>query len=241
MNYQRILLIAATIVFGHQFPLKAQESTNPATNTFGNAFDPPNSDRPLATKGGAARGEECLAGMQNSPVPLTPILPAIEQRLTLASHPTFFINLPPTSAKQVFFKIRDRNEDYEYTTILPITGKGGVTSVTLPPDAPALETGQTYQWFLAVMCQEQLKPDSPMVQGSVKRVTTIISSSEPIKAITQLEKAEMYAQGEIWYETISILAQLREEQPEDSNLFTIWEKLLTSVGLEGLAQAEFVD
>lgn len=42
----------------------------------------------------------------------------------------------------------------------------------------------------------------------------------------------------IWYETISILAQLREEQPEDSNLFSIWETVLTSVGLESLAQAE---
>ena len=41
----------------------------------------------------------------------------------------------------------------------------------------------------------------------------------------------------IWYETISILDQLREEQPEDSNLFSIWETVLTSVGLESLAQA----
>ncbi len=48
----------------------------------------------------------------------------------------------------------------------------------------------------------------------------------------------MYVEAGIWDETISILAQLREEKPDDSNLFSIWEKVLTSVGLESLAQAE---
>ncbi len=238
---KKILLIAATAVVFTQLPLKAEESKNVSFKSFADAFEPPMRDKPLATSGGASRGEECLLEVEQSQIPLTPILPAIEQRLTVASHPTFLINLPPTSAKQVFFKIEDHNQDYEYTTILPITGKEGIIRVTLPPDAPALETGQEYQWFLALMCKGSLKPDSPMVQGSVTRVPVTIASSEQFTTMTQLQQAEIYAEAGIWYETISILAQLREEKPEDSKLFSIWEQVLSSVGLKNLAQAELVD
>ena len=241
MNHKRILSIAITIVFLTQLPLNAQESKNSYLTSFKGAFDPPMRDKPLATQGGASRGEQCISVASDSKAIISPILPAPSQRLTVVSHPTFLAHFPKTSAKKVFLRIKDHSEEYDYTTELPITGQGGIISVTLPPDAPALETGQTYQWLLAVICEDQLRPDSPMVQGSVKRVSTTITSSEPIKAMTQLQQAAMYAEEGIWYETISILAQLREEQPEDSNLFLIWEKLLTSVGLESLAQAELVD
>ncbi len=46
--------------------------------------------------------------------------------------------------------------------------------------------------FLALMCQGQLKPDSPVIQASVKRVSTTITSSKQIKARYQLEQAQMY-------------------------------------------------
>ncbi|MDJ0536016.1 MAG: DUF928 domain-containing protein [Xenococcaceae cyanobacterium MO_207.B15] len=51
---------------------------------------------------------------------------------------------------------------------------------------------KTYQWFLALMCQGILKPDSPVVQGSVKRVSTTITSSEQFQTMKRLEKAQMY-------------------------------------------------
>ncbi len=238
---KKILLIAATTLILTQVPLKAEQSNNASFKSFADAFEPPMRDKPSVTSGGASRGDKCLLEVEQSQVPLTPILPAIEQRLTVASHPTFFINLPLTSAKQVFFRIEDHNQDYEYTTILPITGKEGIIRVTLPPDAPPLEIKEEYQWFLAIMCQGRLKPDSPMVQGSVTRVPTTIASSEQFTTMTQLQQAETYAQAGIWYETLSLLAQLREQKPQDSNLLSIWEKVLTSVGLENLAEAELVD
>lgn len=188
MNSHKILSIAATIVFLTPFPVKAQEKI-PHWEV---AFSTSNQDNPSATQEGKARCQRCFKNPE-SQVPLTSILPVIDQRLTVASHPTFLINLPETFAKQVFFKIEAHNEEYEYTTILPITGQKGIMRVTLPPDAPALETGQTYQWFLVLMCQDKLKPDSPAVQGSVKRVSTTMTSSEQFQAMSQLQQAAIYA------------------------------------------------
>jgi len=240
MKYYKILSILATIVFLSPLTVKAQEKTTVNKN-WEDAFSSSNQGKPGATKGGASRGGECMAELTNSEVDLTPILPAPSQRLTLASHPTLLAYFPETSAERVYLRIKNHNQEYDYATILPITGQGGIIRVTLPPDAPALEKGQNYQWFLALMCQGVLKPDSPTVHGSLTRVSTNSTSLEQIKAMTQLERAQMYAEAGIWYETISILAQLRKEKSEDSNLFSIWEKVLSSVGLESLAQVELID
>ena len=240
MNYYKILSILATIVFLAPFPVKAQEKTV-ANQNWETAFSSSNQGKPGVTKGGASRAGECMAEVTNSKVDLTPILPAPSQSLTSASHPTFLAHVPSTSADKVYLRIKNHNEEYDYATVLPITGQGGIIRLTLPSEAPALEKGQNYQWFLALMCQGVLKPDSPTVEGSLTRVSTKITSSEQIKAMSQLEQAQMYAEAGIWYETISILAQLRKEKSEDSNLFSIWEKVLSSVGLESLVQVELID
>lgn len=240
MNYYKILSIVATIIFLTPISVNAESKTIVNQN-WEDAFSSSNQGKPGATKGGAARAGNCLAELSNSEVILTPILPVPSQRLTLASHPTLLAYLPSTSAERVYLRIKNHNEEYDYATVLPITGQAGIIRITLPPDAPALEKGQNYQWFLALMCQGVLKPDSPTVEGSLTRVSSQIPSSEQIKAMSQLEQAKMYAEAGIWYETISILAQLRTEKSEDSNLFSIWEKVLSSVGLESLVQVELID
>ncbi len=64
--------------------------------------------------------------------------------------------------------------------------------------------------------------------------------AEISEEMTKLEQAALYAEAGIWYETIATLAQLKQEQPNNSNLLSVWEEILTSVGLGELAQAEFV-
>ncbi len=241
MNYQLIILVAVSIIPLTQSPLNAQEKNNSsANNRFSVSFEPPNKNQPVATSGGASRGQQCIADMNNSEIPITAIVPAINQRLTVASHPTFFIHVPETSAQKVFLNIQDENEEDSYQKVIPIDGKSGIIGVTLPQDAPPLKIGKNYQWSLALICQESLKPDSPIVQGTVTRVQSQMQLAEISEEMTKLEQAALYAEAGIWYETIATLAQLKQEQPNNSNLLSVWEEVLTSVGLGELAQAEFV-
>ncbi len=242
MIHKLILLIAVSIIPFSQLPLNAQETTNSSVkSSFAVSFEPPNKDKPLATSGGASRGGQCMANMNNSEVTITPILPAMNQRLTVASHPTFFVHVPHTSAQKVFLNIQDENEEDSYQTVLPISGQSGIISVTLPQEAPPLKMGKNYQWSLALMCEDRLKPDSPIVMGSVTRVQPKMQLSEKLNGMAQIEQAALYAEAGIWYETIATLAQLRQEQPGNSNLLSIWEEVLSSVGLDSLAKAEFVE
>ena len=50
-----------------------------------------------------------------------------------------------------------------------------------------------------------------------------------------LEKAKIYAQENIWQDTLMIAAQLRNSSPKE------WQELLTSVGLEKINSVPFAN
>ncbi len=240
ITYKIILLVAIGMVLFPQLPGNTQERRNSQPRSFATSFKPPNKDAPVATSGGASRGTQCIVDVDNSKVPIIPIIPAINQRLTVASHPTFFIHIPKTSAKQIFLKIEDENEEDTYQTILPISGETGILQVSIPEEAPPLEVGKNYKWALALMCADTLEPDSPIVQGSITRVNTTIESNTQWSTMTQIEQANFYAESGIWYESIEILAELRQEEPNNTRLLAIWQEILDSIGLNAIAKADFV-
>ena len=241
MLYKFVLLIVIGVFLVPQSPGIAREKRNPPPRSFATAFEPPNKDRPLATAGGASRGQQCIVDLDNSKVPIVPILPAISQRLTVASHPTFFVHIPQTSARKVFFKIEDQNEENNYQTVIPISGNGGILKVTLPDDAPDLEAGKNYQWALALICDDRLRPDSPIVLGSITKAKEAIELNPQLKTMTKIQQANFYAESGIWYEAIATLAQLKQEQPNNERFKSIWNEVLTSIGLNSITQAEFVE
>lgn len=241
MFYKLIVLIAIGTALLQQSAVIAQEKGNPSAISFGTAFEPPNKDKPVATSGGASRGQQCIVDLDNSEVPIIPILPAINQRLTTTPYPTFFIHIPQTSARKIFFQIEDENEENSYQTIMPITGNPGILRITLPQDAPPLEVGKNYQWALALICDQKLRPDSPIVQGSIIREQSEIELNQQLQSMTLIEQASFYAKSGIWYEAIEILAKLTEDQPNNPKFKSIWHEVLSSIGLNNIAQAEFVE
>ena len=207
----------------------------------GVTFDPPTTNKPVQSSGGASRGDHCAVDAQNTEIPLTPLLPATQQGLTVASHPTFLVYIPPTTAKNAFFALRDKAEEYDYQTILPISERSGVISLQLPQSAPDLEVGKNYQWSLVLMCDEKLRPDSPVAQGYITRIKPEFQLSKKLQAANELESAALYGEAGIWYETVATLAKLKSAQPQDSKVSATWEQFLTSVGLEDVAKAQLVE
>ena len=216
----------------------AQENANSVSTLRSKVtFNPPAGDKPKISQAGASRGiGECISQAENSDLPFVPLLPVSEQALTVASHPTVLASLPETSAQKILFSWRDENSDDHYQTILPIDNQGAVTSFTLPEDAPPLEVGKTYHWALAIMCDGKLRPDTPTIQGQIRRVTLESAISDRLETANTLESAIIYGEAGIWYETVANLAQLKTAAPSDHSLTSNWEDLLTSVGLEKISQ-----
>jgi Domain of Unknown Function (DUF928) len=210
-------------------------------------FEPPDDQKVDDSRGGASRptAVKCSQDGQTVSPAMTPLTPNSKQGLTVASHPTFFVYIPPTSAPQAHFTLRDENNRGVYQSLLPIKNTGGVVSITLPTDQPPLEIGKTYLWSVALLCQPT-QTDTPMVGGQVRRVELKSAQISPRytsgttsqKAL--VEQAALYGKSGIWYDSVNLLAQLRKTQPSDQALATNWVQLLDSVGLEAIASQPFL-
>lgn len=194
-------------------------------------FRSPGKPAPSQSVGGASRGE-CFS--ENRTIDYKSLLPKQEVGLTIAERPTLFVYVPQTSAEQVLLTIRNGEDNsIHYRTYLPLTVNGGVVSITIPEDSPALELEKDYIWSLQIVCHED-DPAHPETIGWIRRVTienTSVSPTEP----ASLEKVSELAYEGIWYDALSNLASLRQAQPEDQVLISDWQELLTSAGLDDLA------
>ncbi|NET89287.1 DUF928 domain-containing protein [Oscillatoria salina] len=236
-----------------QVKFTAPGESAPATSTGGGTrgqvtFAPPGENAPGTSTGGGTRGEIIFAppgesapqtnaggATRNERLPaLTALLPSTNYGQTIAARPTFFVYLPPTTSREIFFSLQDERRNHHYQTIIKVSGEGGIVSVTLPEDAPELEIGKNYAWFFApIQPGETIQPSNYGVSGWIERVevpTNLANSSA-----NPLEKATSYAELGIWYDTLAVLAAAQKAQPENSLFASEWRDLLQQVGLEEIS------
>lgn len=218
---------------------------NGAQNLFTNKnirvkFDPPGTGKPKETAGGASRGNPCSREQVSVGGCVTPLMPVNQEGLTVTERPTFLVYVPETSAKQVFFSLVDESRNYQYQKKISLPGKGGIVSFKLPDDAPALEVGKNYQWSFILIGEQGLRPDSPGVQGEIRRVELNQALMSQLQQVSPIERAALYGKEGIWYETVGTLAELVRSQPMDAALADNWKQLLSSVGLEAIAAQPLV-
>ena len=249
MNYSRIFLslvaglslISSTPKFASAQDANTGEVSKKTFNTSDVTFEPPNEAYPKVTKAGASRGNQCVLDSLELVTSFTPLLPSSNYGLTVAAHPTIMAYVPSSSAKQIFLTLQNKAEEEVYQKIIPIGYQSGIIRIDVPKESPELEVGETYKWALALMCDNKLRPDSPVVEGYIKRVQPEFQLTNQLTVSEKIEAAAIYGKAGIWYDTISIMAQLRQTQPKDPNLAQTWNRLLNSVGLDSISTAEIFE
>lgn len=206
---------------------------------------PPDRGTPRAPYGTGSRGD-CL---QTSELPpLAPFSGNVGMDITVSEHPSFWVYVPyaHSDVSGATFSLQSGDtEVYQQTVTLLNTP--GVVEIVTPTTLPPLEVGDAYRWYFEMTCPQADSAEEPTpvtVTGLVQRVTP---SAELVNelAIAQspLEKVAAYANHQIWYETLSALAKLRQDNPEDQSLVEAWEDLLSDpdIGLENWAQMPILD
>jgi hypothetical protein len=194
------------------------------------------------TIGGAARGA-CLSEKDSLKLILPPIVSEqtdekVYSVSTISAHPKFFVYIPQTSAQKAQLTLFNNNQEYLAEATFGLTGTPGVVSFSLPSNAPALEVGKTYKWSVQILCEtgDGDKGGNPTAEGEVERI-------QPPAALVNIEKVALserpalYAQSQVWYESLSSLAELQNANPKDLSLKEDWEDLLNSVHLNTVAKA----
>ena len=251
-----ILLTSSSALASPQQQIIAQ-STGEATAN-GNAstnvvyIPPPDAGTPQPTGGTGSRGgcrydrdRPALASLVGQP----------HLTLTTRDRPTIWIYVPysATEAPTGTLSLQQGDEEL-YRGAFSLASSElaplGVIGVSLPETAPALVTGQSYDWFVDVHCTAAIEDgaaadtDPAVLAGRVERVNISNElATELATAQSGLEAAAAYGNHHIWYDLLTDLARLRLETGQNLELDTAWRDLLSdsdSVGLEPWATEAIV-
>jgi hypothetical protein len=206
-------------------------------------FNPPRGGAPKETKGGASRGDIVCAKNpgQNRPqiILLTP--GNSNFGLTTQEHPIFLVYVPPSSAKQAFFSLKDVQGNSHYQQKLAVPSQGGILRIALPTSATPLTLNQPYEWGVVLLCGGKLRADSPFASGWVQRIQLAPKITHILTNQTELEQVALYGESGIWYDMLSNLATLKQQKPQNTTINQTWNQVLSSVGLESINSAAIVD
>lgn len=174
---------------------------------------------------------------------LTVLMPDSNLGRTTLEQPTIWFYVPYTSTQiaLAIFSLQDTSgedvgDPIEFS--LPDESPGFV-SVTLP-EALSLESTDTpYHWYFELYCDVNGSP--VYVDGWVEQV----GASPDLQS--QLADGEIptdvaYTNNVIWFDAIAALAELRTQNPTDTELAERWQALLTATGvsLGYLPEEQFV-
>ncbi|MEL6602244.1 MAG: DUF928 domain-containing protein [Cyanobacteria bacterium J06614_10] len=217
------------------------ESTGGASR--GEFFTPPSENgAPQESVGGGARSNSYGATHTTSQLTVSSMMAVTPESFfgtTLEARPTILVYVPASNANEAIFTLKDEAKELVYQMTLPIPQSGGVVSVELPADAPELAVGQNYQWYLAMMLDDELSPASPFVDGWVKRISPSPELAATLSQSEGLDDIAALGAGGIWYDTVAQLAQLQAPQT-DAAIAGHWQELLESVGLTDISTAPLV-
>jgi hypothetical protein len=197
-------------------------------------FDPP--DRGTD---GNRQGSSSRTGCPEVPQPLTALIPETNLGLTVGDRPTFLFYVPYSSTppREVELVLLDEVENEIFNQKITPANIPGILSISLPETAAALEVGKTYRWQFSYLCNPRIRAEDDYVEGAIARVAMDGELSRQLATVnTPLERAELYANAGLWYETLAELAQLRQEQPQNPEILVEWREFLDSVGLGHLAE-----
>ncbi|MHC5613563.1 MAG: DUF928 domain-containing protein [Nostoc sp.] len=156
---------------------------------------------------------------------------------TMVERPSWFFYVPYTkdSPYAVEFVLQDLDSNDIYKKAIALPDKPGVIRVSLPTTAPALAVDKQYHWFFTINCDKEKYSPPTFVEGVIQRVQLNPATVKELQTTEPLKRYGIYAQNGIWYEALTILAQLRQNNPQDAALQAEWRNLLSSIRLDDIA------
>ena len=95
-------------------------------------------------------------------------------------------------------------------------------------------------WYFSLICNPSDSTADVTKEEFIERIALDSQLASKLEKATLREKVDLYAEAGIWQDTLTTLAQLRQENPNDSALKAEWESLLKSVALEEVAKEPLI-
>ena len=181
------------------------------------------------SRGGATRSQ-CS---QISDKSLMALVPQSNEGLTTKDYPEFWFYIPFDRTSQSppgqFRLLNEKRKSVLQNPLLfPLPDKKGIVHFSLPTTEKPLLAGEQYHWFFKIACvNDQGSPTNINIDGWIKRVEPSSQLVEQLKQTPPQKQYVPYAENNIWYETLSQLAENRttytKEWSEILSLFSLTE------------------
>jgi len=210
-------------------------------------FKPPDvtapDNRQAGTHRGSCRPELSIPCICPRELSIIPLIPPSNRALTVAESPTFFAYVSQASTPVEFtLQTKDTQGTKIYQTTFTVD-KPGIVGVSIPADGDnkkSIEVGKEYQWSFAVACNPEDRSGDYYVEGFVQRIEPKPSLKSDLEKPDPMARAIAYAENEIWYDTVTAVAELLREAPDDAMLTAEWRQLLQSQRLGSIADRPLV-
>lgn len=217
---------------------------------------PKNLDSPKVSSAGAKRSAGCEGSpascCEQSPTScLIALLPdfGLEKApvpQTIAERPTIYFLIPKVDGI-AYFRLYETDKDLKqgkriYRTSFAITNEAGIFSFQLPQDAPQLAPDKIYVWEFLI---GDLVGEPKIIGGSFRRVLPSPNLTAQLKtAKTPIEKAAVYAESSLWFETVQTLAEAKQVRytsyKQTKEVAAEWRDLLNAAKLERVLPFTFL-
>jgi hypothetical protein len=198
---------------------------------------------PSRTGSGGSRGDRCQlpeGTRMSALMPHNNVSTFTGERASLWLHVPIELSEQPA---EIFVSNPQTHEVvYQQQLLLPKLDTAGIIQLDLPAakadGTPLLAADQDYFWEFATICDASDRSRDHVVQGFVHRLEASETLSDDLDDLSELplpQQAQQYAAAEIWQQTLDIASTLKLT---DS---TLWSQLLTSVGLETLANEPVIE
>ncbi|MEH2273903.1 MAG: DUF928 domain-containing protein [Nostoc sp.] len=217
------------------------KTTLAQATTFNQPPLPPGPPPGGRVRGGAKRGEPICPLTKPKLTALVPFTKSDEVinvwGQTTLQRPSWFFYVPYTknSPYEVEFVLQDQDSNEISRPPIALPDKPGVIRVSLPSTAPALALNKQYRWFFTINCNKQTISPPTFVEGVIVRVELNPTVVKKLQTPELLKQYAIYAENGIWYDALTILAQLRQKNPKDATLQAEWRHLLDQIDLDDIA------
>lgn len=162
--------------------------------------------------------------------------------LTTMERPTIWIYVPYTksSGYPAEFVVLNEESNPVYQTAISLPDVPGVMGVSVGAMASPLAIGKRYRWFFNISCNPQTSNSPIYVEGVVHRITPNRAIAQQLQIGEPKQQIAIYANNGIWYDALTTLAHLRQQNPQDAQLQTEWKDLLEAINLGDIVQKPLV-
>jgi hypothetical protein len=224
--------LSLLVMIGSAMPVDAQQkppqSPSPDAKASPDApvYKPPMRGAPAGRVGGGTRGTGHEAAFVLS------VLAPNHTGLTVSEQPSLFWFISNDSSYPVELTLVDPGKTdplIELRIAPPV--KAGVHRVQLKDHNVRLVPGVSYQWYVAVVPDNNRRSKDILAGGSIERVSSPADLTAKLSQAAKSQVPSLYAEAGLWYDALAAIGELIEQAPQDAALVNQRSALLRQVGL----------